>query len=155
MYYFYQPHYYQSAYGYTAYYPVPQPSTVDRRFLYQSVNPPSFSHADTRMLQNPAKQSPFPAVNPDLLYESAQVSRKLMAEASVVLEKLATSKDFDSQLMDAAQRSNNEEVNRLIRSIGIMSDVDVHYTPDGLRLEFKSHVADQECCQLTIALRWR
>lgn len=155
MYYYYQPHYYPSAYGYSAYRPVPNPPSVDPRFLYQSVNPSNFSPADPRMLQNTAKPSPYPAVNPNLLYESARESRKLMAEASVVLDKLATSIEFDSQLMAAAQRSDDQEVDRLIRSLGITSDVDATYNPDGLRLEFKSSVADQECCRLLVALRWR
>ena len=103
----------------------------------------------------PTNRSPFPPVNPDLLYESAKESNKLMKEASMVLDKLASSKEFDAQLMDVAQRSNKEEVERLIRSIGITSDVAIHYNPDGLQLEFSSKVKEVDCCKLNVSLRWR
>ena len=79
----------------------------------------------------------------------------LMVEASKLLDRLATSKDFATALMEAAQRSEMEEVKRLIHSIGITSRVDVEYNPDGLRLEFKADVRGVECCRLLIALRWR
>lgn len=78
-----------------------------------------------------------------------------MKEASLVLNKLADSKEFDKQLMTAAQASQTEEVKRLIQSIGITSDVDVSYTPDGIRMEFSSEHQGYECCQLQIALRWK
>ncbi|WP_163538476.1 hypothetical protein [Gracilibacillus sp. YIM 98692] len=97
----------------------------------------------------------FPPVNPDLLYQSANESKKLMNEASMVLNKLSESKEFDAQLMYAAQASDIEEVNRLIHSIGVTSDVDIHFNPDSLRLEFTSKVANIDCCKLSIALRWR
>ncbi len=94
-------------------------------------------------------------VNPDQLHQSAKQTRLLMKEASLVLDKLASSKEFDQQLMAAAQSSQNEEVKRLIKSIGVTSDVEVRYTPDGLRLEFKSALDGYDCCKLQIALRWR
>jgi hypothetical protein len=97
----------------------------------------------------------FPAVDPNLLYQSANESKKLMKEASMVLDKLSDSKEFDAELMYAAQVSDIAEVKRLIHSIGVTSDVDVHYNPDGLRLEFTSKVANLDCCRLFIALRWR
>lgn len=97
----------------------------------------------------------YPPVDPNLLYQSANETKKLMKEASIVLDKLADSKDFDTKLMYAAQASDLEEVNRLIASIGITSKVDVSYNPDGLRLTFSSQVSSTDCCRLVIALRWR
>lgn len=96
-----------------------------------------------------------PSVNPDLLCQSATETKKLMDDAVIVLNKLSDSKEFDSQLMNAAQVSDNEEINHLIHSLGLQTDLDVHYNPDGLRLEFKSDVDNIDCCKLTIALRWR
>lgn len=78
-----------------------------------------------------------------------------MNEASMVLDKLSESKEFDAELMYAAQASDIEEVNRLIHSIGVTSEVDVNYNPDGLRLEFYSKVENMDCCHLFISLRWR
>lgn len=101
----------------------------------------------------PSRQ--LPSVDPNLLYQSANETKKLMNDASIVLNKLSVSKEFDAQIMSAAQASNLEEVKRLIRSIGIKSTVEVKYTPDGLRLEFSSAVVTNDCCRLIIALRWR
>ncbi|MFD2924411.1 hypothetical protein [Halobacillus naozhouensis] len=97
----------------------------------------------------------LPNVDPNLLYQSANESKKLMKDASMVLNKLSDSKEFDAELMYAAQASDLEEVQRLIHSIGVTSDVDIQYNPDGLRLEFRSEVANMDCCRLYIALRWR
>jgi hypothetical protein len=97
----------------------------------------------------------FPPVDPGLLYQSANQTKKLMADASMVLNKLSTSKEFDAKLMYAAEHSDIEEVRRLVHSIGVTSDVDIHYNPDGLRLEFTSKVANLDCCRLLVALRWR
>ena len=38
--------------------------------------------------------------------------------------------------MEFAQRSNTDEVKRLIASIGVKSNVKVNFNPDGLHLEF-------------------
>jgi hypothetical protein len=97
----------------------------------------------------------FPKVDAGLLHESANETRKLMKEVSIVLDRFATSTEFDKQVMTAAQASNMAEVKRLIKSIGITSDVDVQYNPDELRMVFTSKAANTECCKLTVALRWR
>ncbi|MFD1019590.1 hypothetical protein ACFQ2J_10440 [Thalassobacillus hwangdonensis] len=91
----------------------------------------------------------------ELLSHSAKESKTLMKEASMVLDALSESTDFDAQLMYAAQTSDLDEVKRLIHSIGITSEVDIHYNPDGLRLEFSSPAANMGDARLTIALRWR
>ncbi|MGI8313863.1 hypothetical protein [Halobacillus mangrovi] len=96
----------------------------------------------------------YPPVDPSLLCESAKESKVLMKEASMVLDKLAESEEFDAQLMYAAQASDIQEVKRLINSIGVTSDVDVTFNPDGLRLEFKSQ-GNMNGAKLSVALRWR
>lgn len=126
-YYPYQPHYY------------PQPG------LYQQ---PDFPHVY-------GQQRQVQPIDSSILYQSANQTKKLMKDANLVLNKLAQSKEFDAKLMYAAQASHTEEVKRLIRSIGVTSDIAVHYTPDELRLEFKSVLAGEECCKVMIALRWR
>ncbi|WP_158736451.1 hypothetical protein [Alteribacillus sp. YIM 98480] len=100
----------------------------------------------------PLRQTP--PVNPDLLYNSAHEMKKLLRDANIVVESLSASKEFAAFLMLAAQESDEEEVFRLIYSIGVTSDVEVHYNPDGIRLEFKSQIEDLDCCKLTLALRW-
>ena len=98
----------------------------------------------------------FPSVDPELLNQSANESKKLMNDASIVLDKLANSKQFGTELMDAAQASDNEKVKQLIDSIeGVTSEIRVKYTPDGLQLEFKSKASHSDCCLLKVSLRWR
>lgn len=121
--------------------------------MFYSYDPPFYYPPD--FYTHYWRDQQYPDVNPEMLNQSAQASQKLMAEASTVLNELATSKDFSKKLMSAAQQSNSEEVKRLIDSLGVTSDVDIHYNPDGLRLQFKTDVENVHCCTLTIALRWR
>lgn len=46
-------------------------------------------------------------------------------------------------------------VERLFKSTGVKSKVDTTYNPDGINLKLSSKVGSTDCCQLTIALRWR
>jgi hypothetical protein len=96
----------------------------------------------------------FPDVNTGYLHQSAQETRTLMKEASIVLDQFADSEEFSKKVMESAQKSNMDEVERLIKSLGITSEINVNFNPDGLRLEFISKVEDSECCRLTVALRW-
>ena len=154
MYYFHQPYHQHFLYGPTAYQVTPASSPFHSGLLYQPVEQPHSPPAQPHSMQQPKSRPSFPAVNPGNLYASAKESRKLMAEASILLDRLATSKEFDAKLMNAAQRSDTAEVNRLIRSIGLTSRVNAEYNPEGLRLGLTSEVAGVECCQLSIAMRW-
>ncbi|WP_100011170.1 hypothetical protein [Lentibacillus sediminis] len=97
----------------------------------------------------------YPPVNPDLFYQSANETKRLMSDAGKVLDKLANSKEFDAELMNAAQVSDTEKVKELIDSVEIDSDVHIDFNPDNLRLEFRSQLEGTECCRLLLALRWR
>lgn len=81
--------------------------------------------------------------------------KQLLREASMVLNHLADSKQFASQVMGAAQVSNTTEVERLLHSIGIKSKFTVTYNPDGIHMKFWSDVQGTECCHLDMAIRWR
>ena len=169
MHYYYQPHYYQTPYNSNTYqqpvvraplsnhHPMHQPAHHAQPNLMRYVAQRNVAPAQRNPNPQPSNgsPSPYPAVDPELLYESANESNKLMKEASLVLDKLASSKEFGARLMDVAQHSNTEEVERLIHSVGITSDVDIKYNPDGLELEFKSKVQNLDCCKLSISLRWR
>ncbi|GAA0595378.1 hypothetical protein GCM10009001_09360 [Virgibacillus siamensis] len=97
----------------------------------------------------------YPDVDAALLYESANETKSLMEDAGTVLNQLADSESFGAELMYAAQASDMEEVERLIQTTGITSDVDIDFNPDGLSMSFSSQVDELECCKLRIALRWR
>ncbi|WP_245823404.1 hypothetical protein [Metabacillus halosaccharovorans] len=96
----------------------------------------------------------FPEIDPTLFEQSAKSMQVLMKEASLVLNKLAQSKDFASKVMYAAQQSNMNEVNKLIKSTGIKSKVKTSFNPDGIHLNLSSSIGGAECCQLTVSLRW-
>ncbi|MBB6445148.1 hypothetical protein [Bacillus benzoevorans] len=98
---------------------------------------------------------PMQPVDGSVLSQSANQTKKLMKDASKVLDKLAQSKEFNAKLMAEAQASHKAEVEKLIRSIGVTSDLAVRYTPDGLRIQFSSAIEGYDCCKLTISLRWK
>ncbi|MEH7237252.1 hypothetical protein [Bacillus sp. JJ1562] len=97
----------------------------------------------------------LPDVDPTLFKESAEEMRILMKDASLILAKLADSKDFAKKVMAAAQASNDKEVDRLLKTTGIQSKVKATFNPDGLNLKLEASVAGSKSSQLTIALRWR
>ncbi|MFS0863696.1 hypothetical protein [Fredinandcohnia sp. 179-A 10B2 NHS] len=97
----------------------------------------------------------LPETDPTLFNESAISMQGLMKDASHILNHLATSKPFAKKVMAAAQASNLNEVNKLLKSTGIKSEVNTSFNPDGINLKLSSKVGSTDCCQLTIALRWR
>ena len=79
-----------------------------------------------------------------------------MDQGSILLDRLGDS-DFDVKLMSAAQKGNNSEVDRLIKSIGLKVPVKTKYTPTGVTFELKAHTdphAPMSCCTLTVQLQW-
>lgn len=97
---------------------------------------------------------PYPDVDPTLFNQSAIAMQTLMKDASILLNKLAESKEFDSKIMKAAQQSNSKAVDELIKSTGIQSTVNTSFNPDGIQLKLSSKAGGTECCHLTITLRW-
>lgn len=96
----------------------------------------------------------FPLVDPKIFMASAKHMQFLMLDASVILERMATNRKFSFDLMNAAQHSNKNKVQDLIRSTGIKSKPEVEYNPDGLRLLFLKDTTQANCCQLLLHLRW-
>ncbi len=107
--------------------------------------------------QYPNYRYPYRPNNVDvtIFSESLGAYRQLLKDASNVLDHLADSKSFAAQVMGAAQVSNQKEVDRLIKSIGVKSDFEVSYNPDGIHLKFWAQAKGSECCKLDMAIRWR
>ncbi|MFE8702376.1 hypothetical protein ACFYKX_17400 [Cytobacillus sp. FJAT-54145] len=97
---------------------------------------------------------PFPQVNPDLFMQSAHHMQVLMKDASLLLDRMASSKEYAMNLMGAAQESKMQQVNDMIKGAGITTMPEVSYTPEGLKLYFKSKAEDIDCCHLSLTLRW-
>ncbi|MGY3717858.1 hypothetical protein ACWE42_20305 [Sutcliffiella cohnii] len=110
-----------------------------------------------RNIQNTYNYFPrqYSSVDPTLFTKSASEMQTLMSDASIILGRLSQSKQFASQVMTAAQQSDQAKVNALLKSTGIQSIVQAEYNPDRLLLKLSSAVYEVDCCILTISLRWR
>ena len=97
----------------------------------------------------------FPPVNPSLLKTSAKLMESLLQDALKIVRQISSQPQFAQQLMTFAQLSKNEEVNELIKHVGIKNIPLVTYNPDGLHLAFQGVENNMECCKLDIAVRWR
>lgn len=97
----------------------------------------------------------YPPVDPTQFFESAGEMRSLMQDASLVLNRMADSMEFTEKVMNAAQESKMDEVEQLIKSTGISSEVEISFNPDAIRLEFIAMTDGVECCRLLITIRWR
>ncbi|MCM3638973.1 hypothetical protein M3152_14815 [Sporosarcina luteola] len=99
-------------------------------------------------------RSPFPPVNTRKLNESAKRFKQVMNEANLFIGTLTASDDFARRLMDAAQRSDQQEVERLVRSTGVTIKYNLSYTPSGIQIDFSNSDAQSSCCTLRMALGW-
>jgi hypothetical protein len=96
----------------------------------------------------------YPAVDIEQLEDSVSRFQKLIKEAELLINRLANSKRFSTELMSAAQASNKEKVNQLIRSTGVSIGIKTSFTPTGIRIILDNSEAEGGCCDLMIALRW-
>ncbi|MGG2104607.1 hypothetical protein [Lysinibacillus pakistanensis] len=113
------------------------------------VNPPAH-HQPAKYLAMPINTSPFPAVNTNKLKISTKRVKGIMQQVQLLTDKIDESEQFAHNLMDAAQKSNKSEVERLITSTGITTKFETNYTPDNIRIVF----TDSDCCKLSLVLSW-
>ena len=73
-----------------------------------------------------------------------------MQQAQLLLDKIKSSTPFAHDLMDAAQRSDKEKVNQMIKSVGITNTFETKYTPG----EIQIILIEKGCCGLTVLLNW-
>ena len=99
-------------------------------------------------------KSPFPQVDTRKFNASAERFKEVMNQASQFIGTLTSSDDFAQQLMNAAQRSEQNEVERLVRSTGVTINYTLSYTPSGIRIDFSNSDAQNSCCALRMALSW-
>lgn len=103
----------------------------------------------------PHQRVPYPEIDATLFHQSAGAFKKLMKEATIILNKFSESEEFAYKVMDAAQQSNTDKVKALIKSTGVSGDVEISYNPDGINIAMVSKVEDKDCCKLEMAIRWR
>ncbi|MCG7407377.1 hypothetical protein MH117_08085 [Paenibacillus sp. ACRRX] len=93
-------------------------------------------------------------VNTAVFSSSAGSSLDLMQQMNRVLQRIRDSKDYAAEVMDAAQRGNEKEVIRLLKSTQVSADISVKFTPDGLHMRFSSGPTENYCCITEVMLRW-
>lgn len=96
----------------------------------------------------------YPEVNATLFKTSAEKAIALMKDANLVMNEIISSSSFSSDLMGAAQQSNQKEVERMIQSTGIKKTPEITYNPDGITMNFVDYAGDKECCHIITQLRW-
>ncbi|KAB7707833.1 hypothetical protein F9802_03740 [Bacillus aerolatus] len=80
--------------------------------------------------------------------------RALLKETDLLLTKLTANNDFAFKLMTAAQASDRKEVEKLIKSAGVMTKSKISFNPDSIRMELGPDIESSDCCKLAISLRW-
>ena len=102
------------------------------------------------MRPNGTSGSSFPPVDTNKLEASVKQMQKIMQQARLLVDKIATSDQFANNLMNAAQQSNKATVEQLIKSVGITIEFKTKYTPDGIQII----LIEKDCCSLTLLLDW-
>lgn len=98
------------------------------------------------------RSSSFPQVNPTQFKQSAQKSKSLLEEAKILLETISQSTELDYKIMSAAQKSNYQEVKRLLKSTGIHAKLQISFTPSGIQITLSRE--ETTCCRLQLSLNW-
>ncbi len=96
----------------------------------------------------------FPDVDATRFRNSAEASKQLLNEANLLATKISESREYAQEIKSAAQQSDNEKVEQLVRSVGIHSRTRISFTPDNLEVRLSKSLNSIDCCHFTISLRW-
>ena len=118
----------------------------------QYVPAPYYYHANQQWDLSVPRQ--YPPVDTEQLENSVTRFQELIKEADLLIDHLAHSTEFATELMSAAQSSNKERVIALIREAGVSIHITTTFTPTGIRIILDNSEAEGGCCDLMIALRW-
>lgn len=96
----------------------------------------------------------YPPIDESIFIQSVAAFQKITREASTILNRLSN-RSFAHQLMTAAQKGNQQEVDRLMKTIRVDSPVATTFTPTGIEIRIRgSAPGSQQCCTLTMNLKW-
>lgn len=129
-------------------------------YLHKSLSIPSWQvpclpfYPYPPISSNYREHSQFPPVNPEHLKSSAKKFQALMKEAQQIVVRIGNDEKFAYELMNAAQLSQKEKVENMIKSTGITIKSKVDFTPTGIRIFLDNSDEFNNCCDLLIALRW-
>lgn len=86
--------------------------------------------------------------------KSAKLAQSLLKDATKVVDLFAQSKPFSNRIMKAAQESNQYLVTEMIRKTGVKTVPDIHFDPEGIRLDFYPKTGE-DVCHVIISLKWQ
>lgn len=118
--------------------------------VYRQTPPPIFYHS-----YSPVRD--YPPVDTTTFSQSVKAFKILLKQGELLIDKFADT-DFSYKVMDAAQKGDKTEVDRLVASItGLTDPVKVNYTPSGVQLDITAPHEQKggDCCALGITLKWR
>ncbi|OLO39159.1 hypothetical protein BTR23_08865 [Alkalihalophilus pseudofirmus] len=104
---------------------------------------------------NRPEDYPYPPIDITFFEQSLQAYQILVQHGTVVINRLAASRELMYQLMYSAQAGDDDEVDRIIRATGVPTIVDTSYTPNSVTFTLYADADDfPQCCTLTMNLRW-
>lgn len=92
---------------------------------------------------------PPASANTDFFIRSAREASGLFADAQLVLNRIAGSRELSHRILTAAEQSDKQSVKRLIKQMGVRHEVDTVFNPDGIYI---SLIGTQS--RMILALRW-
>ncbi|AIC95749.1 hypothetical protein [Shouchella lehensis] len=98
----------------------------------------------------------FPAIDTTTFIQSVGKVEFLLQQSQLLMKQLEN-QPFSYQLMDAAQKSDQQAVDHFIQSIpGLTAVTQIHYSPTGVVFQLQSPgVSDEvKCCHVSIVLKW-
>ncbi|WHY78544.1 hypothetical protein QNH20_05210 [Neobacillus sp. WH10] len=98
----------------------------------------------------------YPAVDPKIFEGSVKSFHQLMAQASMLLNRLGNVA-FSRKLMSAAQQGKQAEVDKMIKSIGLRVPVATKFNPTDVHFILTTPPTPYNpinCCTLTVGLKW-
>jgi len=76
----------------------------------------------------------FPPVDAHAFQKAAKESTRLVADASLITQQISGSLSFGQRIMEAAERADTASVIRMLKQIGVKSNIDIRFSPEGIRI---------------------
>nr|WP_257215573.1 inner spore coat protein [Bacillus pumilus] len=76
----------------------------------------------------------FPPVDAHSFQRSAKESARLVADASLITQQISSSLSFAQRMMEASERADTTSVIRMLKQIGVKSNIDIRFSPEGIRI---------------------
>jgi len=98
----------------------------------------------------------YPPVDVKIFVNSVKSFRLLMAQGSILLDRLGDL-GFARKMMSAAQQGKKADVDHLISTVGLKVPVITTFTPSGVIFELTTQPNQNNpasCCTLKVSMKW-